>query len=407
MEKSFGLFFHLKISRNKKETELPIYLCITVNRVSREVSTKRKCDPLKWNVTAGRVEGKTQNAKSINDYLDIVERKVYEIRKQLLDNGQPVTAENIKTILHGEEIKEDVYMLMKIFQRHNDQMAELVGREFSKGTYTRYKTVYEFTLTFLQWKYKVADMDITKLDYEFISEFEFWLKSIRKCNHNTTMQYLRNFNKIVNHCLRSGWLSKNPFIRFKMADKEVERTALTETELQKVIDQKFSFERLSLVKDIFLFSCFTGLAYADVKKLKRSDIYIGVDGAQWLTSRRQKTDITARIPLLPPAIAIMERYAGHPGCVVSEHVLPVISNQKMNAYLKEIADLCGIKKTLTFHIARHTFATTVTLSNGVPIETVSKLLGHKNLRTTQHYAKIVDTKISEDMKVLRNRYQRD
>lgn len=261
MEKSFGLFFHLKISRNKKETELPIYLCITVNRVSREVSTKMKCDPIKWNVTAGRIEGKTQYAKSINEYLDIVERKVYEIRKHLLDTEKPVTAENIKTLLIGKEIKEDAYMLMQIFQQHNDQMAKLVGHEFSKGTYTRYKTVYTFALSFLQWKYKVTDMDISKLDYEFISQFEFWLKSVRKCNHNTTMQYLRNFNKIVNHCLRSGWLPKNPFIRFKMTDKEVERTALTETELQSIIDEQFPIERLSIVKDIFLFSCFTDLSY--------------------------------------------------------------------------------------------------------------------------------------------------
>lgn len=404
MEKSFGLLFYLKKPKGYKAGDVPIYVRVTVNSDVAEISTKQKCDPAKWNITAGRVEGKSQSAKLVNDYLDVVQRKVYEIRKQLLDNDHPVTAENIKTVLHGKEIKEDVYMLMKIFQRHNDQMAELIGHEYSKGTYTRYKTVYTFALSFLQWKYKVTDMDITQLDYEFISEFEFWLKSVRKCNHNTTMQYLRNFNKIVNHCLRSGWLPKNPFIRFKMTDREVERTALTETELQNVMEQQFSIERLSMVKDIFLFSCFTGLSYADVRKLKRSDIYIGVDGAQWLTSRRQKTDITARIPLLAPAIAIIGRYENHQQCVMDDLVLPVISNQKLNAYLKEIADVCGIKKVLTFHIARHTFATTVTLSNGVPIETVSKLLGHKNLRTTQHYAKILDKKISEDMKVLRNKY---
>lgn len=404
MEKSFGLLFYLKKPKGYKSGDVPIYLRVTVNSDIAEISTKQKCDPAKWNMTAGRVEGKSQSAKLVNDYLDVVQRKVYEVRKQLLDNDHPVTAENIKTVLQGKEIKEDVYMLMKIFQRHNDQMAELVGHEFSKGTFTRYKTVYTFALSFLQWKYKVTDMDITKLDYEFISEFEFWLKSVRKCNHNTTMQYLRNFNKIVNHCLRSGWLPKNPFIRFKMTDREVERTALTETELQNVMEQQFPIERLSVVKDIFLFSCFTGLSYADVRKLKRSDIYIGVDGAQWLNSRRQKTDVTARIPLLAPAIAIIKKYESHSQCVLDDLVLPVISNQKLNAYLKEIADVCGIKKVLTIHIARHTFATTVTLSNGVPIETVSKLLGHKNLRTTQHYAKILDKKVSEDMKVLRGKF---
>jgi len=206
---------------------------VTVNAGAVEISTKQKCDSSKRNITAGRLEGKAQASKMVNDYLDVVQRKVYEIRKQLLDTDQAVTAENIKTLLQGKEIKEDEYLLMKIFQRHNEQMTQLVGREFAPATLTRYKTVYTFTQSFLQWKYKVTDMDVTKLDYEFISEFEFWLKSVRRCNHNTTMQYLRNFNKIVNHCLRSGWLTKNPFIKFKMTDREVERTALTETELQK------------------------------------------------------------------------------------------------------------------------------------------------------------------------------
>jgi site-specific recombinase XerD len=158
------------------------------------------------------------------------------------------------------------------------------------------------------------------------------------------------------------------------------------------------------VRDIFLFSCYTGLAYADVKKLKRSEIIIGVDGEQWLVSRRQKTDISARIPLLPAALTIISKYKDHPHCQEKDLVLPVLSNQKMNAYLKEIADACGIHKTLTYHIARHTFATTVTLTNGVPIETVSKMLGHRNLRTTQHYAKILDKKIGEDMKGLKSKF---
>ena len=182
--------------------------------------------------------------------------------------------------------------------------------------------------------------------------------------------------------------------------EEVERTALTEYELQTLSAKTFSAERLSIVKDIFLFSCYSGLAYADVQKLKRSEIVIGMDGEKWIFTKRQKTDSSSRIPLLPAALQILNRYAEHPQCKFGDKVLPVLSNQKMNAYLKEIADVCGITKNLTYHIARHTFATTVTLSNGVPIETVSKMLGHRNLKTTQHYAKILDKKISEDMKSL-------
>jgi integrase len=184
---------------------------------------------------------------------------------------------------------------------------------------------------------------------------------------------------------------------------QYKRVVLTESELHVLSTKQFSAERLNLVRDIFLFSCYTGLAYADVQKLRRSEIIIGVDGEKWVVSRRQKTDITAKIPLLPPALKIINQYSNHPQCQLKDLILPILSNQKMNAYLKEIADLCEIPKNLTFHIARHTFATTVTLSNGVPIETVSKMLGHRNLKTTQHYAKILDMKISVDMKELRNK----
>jgi len=293
---------------------------------------------------------------------------------------------------------------MEIFKHHNDQMAELVGREYAPGTLERYNTSYKHTISFLEWKYKVTDLDITQLNFEFITEYEFWLKSVRKCDHNSTMKYLSNFRKIINICIRNSWLQKDPFIGFKMTQREVERTALTEFELQVLSAKKFSVERLGLVRDIFLFSCFSGLAYSDVKKLKRCEIVIGIDGEKWLISKRQKTDITASIPLLPQALRIVDKYEKDPQCILTERVLPILSNQKMNAYLKEIADLCGINKNLTYHIARHTFATTVTLSNGVPIETVSKMLGHRNIKTTQHYAKIPDIKISMDMKQLRTKF---
>lgn len=404
MEKSFGLLFYLKKPKKFKEGQRPVYLRITVNGISSEISTKRKCDSSDWNSNAGRMDGKTDFAKSLNSYLDVLQRKVYEARKNLAENDHLVTAENIKSLLLGKEVSGDKYMLMDVFKHHNDQMAALVGSEYAPGTLERYITSYKHTQSFLEWKYQVSDIDIARLNYEFISEYEFWLKSVRKCDHNTTMKYLSNFRKIVKRCLLNGWLQKDPFMGFKMPKREVERTALTEKELQEMTSKTFSAERLTLVRDIFLFSCYSGLAYADVKKLRRTDIIIGVDGEKWISSKRQKTDVTARIPLLPPALAILEQYRNHPACIIEDRILPILTNQKMNAYLKEIADLCGIAKNLTYHIARHTFATTVTLSNGVPIETVSKMLGHRNLKTTQHYARILDTKISMDMKQIRNKF---
>ena len=356
MERSFGLFFHLKKNGKKEEEKFTVYMRITIDGDYCEISTKRKCAPDKWNTDAGRMIGKGDVVKSFNAYLDTLQQKVFEAKRKLIETDKTLNPENIKNLLL-QKSDQPKYMLMEIFKNHNSQMAALVGREYAPGTLQRYETSFRHTQSFLKWKYKVADFEISKLDFEFISDYEFWLKSIRKCDHNTTIKYLSNFKKIVNRCLRNGWLQKDPFLRFSMRKREVERTALTEFELEALRMKKFEIERLAIVRDIFLFSCMTGLAYADVQKLKRSEIRIGVDGEKWIFSRRQKTDITSRIPLLPVAVDILNRYSDLPVCQADDRVLPVLSNQKMNAYLKEIADLCGITKNLTYHIARHTFAT--------------------------------------------------
>jgi site-specific recombinase XerD len=277
-----------------------------------------------------------------------------------------------------------------------------VGKDYCLATLDRYNTCRDHVREYIKWKYKTLDIDIKKLDYDFVADLEFWLKTHRNCAHNTTLKYISNLKKIVNGCIRKGWLTKDPFAGFKRTKQEVKRQALTEAELEKMASKVFPIARLNYVRDIFLFSCYTGLAYADVRKLRRAEIAPGIDGNYWIFTHRQKTDTQSRIPLLPPARAVMEKYEDLPGCE-SGHVLPVLSNQKMNAYLKEIAGVCGISRNLTFHIARHTFATTVTLSNGVPIESVSKMLGHWNLKTTQHYAKVLDRNISEDMDRLRKK----
>jgi site-specific recombinase XerD len=294
-------------------------------------------------------------------------------------------------------------MLMDVFVEHNRKMKLLVGKEYAQFTYIRYETTMAHTKKFLTYKYGVADIDVKKLDYGFINEFAFWLKAVRNCNQNSTIKYLSNFKKIVNFCIQSGFIQRNPFVGFKLVKKEVVREILSKEELEKMAAIQFPTERSSQVRDIFLFCCYTGLAYIDIKKLKRSEIGIGVDGERWIFTSRQKTDTPSKIPLLPTALQILKKYEDHPRCINQNLLMPVLSNQKMNDYLKQIADLCGINKVLTFHIARHTFATTITLSNGVPIETVSKMLGHQSLRTTQHYAKILDLKVSQDMKELKEK----
>ena len=221
------------------------------------------------------------------------------------------------------------------------------------------------------------------------------------------MKYLSNFRKVVNRCIKNGWLEKDPFFGFKMTQKEVVPEFLTSHELDALSVKVFTSSRLTLIRDIYLFCCYTGLAFVDVHKLKTSEIVVGIDGNKWVITNRQKTEVSSRIPLLPVALELLDKYRNHPKCLNSQKTLPVPSNQKYNDYLKEIATLCNINKNLTSHTARHTFATTVTLGNGVPIESVSKMLGHKSLRTTQHYARVLDIKLSEDMLKLKDKLNKN
>jgi len=406
--KSFGVLFYIKKNRVGADGECPIYLRITVDKVSKTISTYRSYDPNYWNQATGRVIVKRNHpedkGRALNAYLDTLQAKVFEAKHDLIESRKPVTAEAIRNLLQGRSDKgERPHFLLEIFQYHNNQVKSLLGIEYSKGTLTKFITVLKHTRAFLKWKYNADDMDIRKLDYEFITELEFWYKSVQHIEHNTTMKYIACVKKMVIRAVHNGWLLRDPFQGFNMALREKVREALTDEDLQKMEEAVFPTDRLNHVRDIFMFSCYTGLCYADLQKLKRSEITTGIDGAKWIFTRRQKTESPSHIPLLPKALEILERYEYHPSCGTNVNALPVLTNQKMNAYLKEIGDCCGITKKLTFHIARHTFATTITLSNGVPIETVSKMLGHRNLKTTQHYAKILDRKVSQDMLALRDK----
>jgi len=403
LEKSFGLFYYLKQTKNQKEQRRYVYLRVTVDGECREISIKRQWIPGLWNSKTGRATEINEEANELNRYLDTISNKVNQIQRNLIDDGKPVTAENIKNIFTGRGQKK--HFILEAFQDHNRQMKALIGKEFAPATLTRYKTAGAHLNNYIKWKYQKNDFEIKDLNYEFVSQFVFWLKTERKCGHNAAIKYLGNFKKIVLECMKRGLLANDPFLGFKSKRNEVIPVALTKEELIRITNKKFDIERLSHVRDIFLFSCYTGLAYIDAYKLRNTDIVIGIDGGMWITTTRQKTNSSTRLPLLPNAIAILAKYQDHPKCVSKGTVLPVLTNQKTNSYLKEIADLCGIRRKLTFHIARHTFATTVTLTNGVPIETVSKMLGHKSLKQTQHYAKIVDLKISEDMNTLRKKLE--
>ncbi len=402
MKTKITLHFYAKSTKANSNGLLPIYVRLTVDGKRLEFSTKKFVEKTKWSNELSKMKGTSEEARSINSYLDLMKAKVLEAQMELLHRNEALTIENFKNKILGTEERQR--MLVPIFQDHNNKIKELIGKEYAPGTLERYTTSLKHTIEFMQWKYNISDIDITKIDHAFITDYEFWLRSVRNCANNTAVKYIKNFNKIIKICLANDWLDKNPFANYKSKVKEVERVYLTESEIQSIIEKDFKTERLSIVRDIFLFSCFTGLAYIDVKNLTKSHISFGIDGEKWIFTHRQKTESASKIPILPVTQMIIDKYENHPQCLNEDKLLPILSNQKMNAYLKEIAGVCEIDKELTFHIARHTFATTVTLTNGVPIESVSKMLGHKNLRTTQHYAKVLDRKVSEDMKKIKEIY---
>lgn len=402
MNAKITVLFYLRKSKVNALGQMPIYQRITINGQRLDISSGFFIQEEKWSKETTKIKGNSEEARIINGQLEMIKAKVYETQKKLFMNQEEINFENFKNEYQGK--KERERMLIPIFEEHNRKIKELVGQEYAAGTLERYQTSLKHTKDFIYWKYNISDINIEKIDHAFIMEYEFYLRSIRKCANNSAVKYIKNFHKIINQCIANGWQQKDPFVNYKAKMKEVIREFLTEKEIEDIINKKFVSERLELVRDIFIFSCFTGLAYIDVQQLTSDNITLGIDGDKWIFKNRQKTDTASKIPLLPTAQEIINKYENHPVCKNENRLLPILSNQKMNAYLKEIADVCGIKKDLTFHIARHTFATTVTLSNGVPLETVSKMLGHTNLKTTQHYAKILDNKISEDMMILKSKF---
>lgn len=295
MEKTLGLLFYLKPVKNDKSEERFIYLRITVDGKSNEISTKRKWSVKRWNSAAGRALGTKEDCKSLNLFLDSLIQKVHEARGKLINAGKEVSSEMIRKVLLGQD--EERRMALEVFQHHNDQMEKLVGKEFAPATLQRFKTSLDHTRSFINWKYAKPDLDIRDLDYDFISDYCFWLKSVRKCGHNATVKYLSNFKKIILGCVKRGWLARDPFYGFSLAKREKIREILTKTELEALINKKIEINRIGQVRDIFVFCCYTGLAYIDVKQPRRSEIVKGVDGKDWLITQRQKTDSPTRLPL--------------------------------------------------------------------------------------------------------------
>ncbi len=390
-----NILFCPKKLKSDTDGKAMIYARITINGKRSEFSLGRRVEEHRWDSRGGKLRGTTLEVSNFNRFLDNVKNRLYDIYDALLKDKEDISATIIKNIYLGKAGKE--YMVLEIFQEHNNEIESLLGKGFTKGTLQRYKAAYKHVSAYIQTNYHRNDIPVRRVDHKFITGLEFFLKSQRNCEHNTAIKYVVNFKKIMRIALANEWITKDPFFHWKASWKTKEKQYLTQAELDTLREKKSFLPRLDLVRDIFVFCCYTGLAYADVQQLKQEYIIIGVNGDRWIKMPRKKTKAISSIPLLPPAEEIILKYREHPYVLDGKGVLPVLTNQKSNAYLKEIADVCGINKHLTTHLARHTFATTVTLANGVSISTVSKMLGHRSLKTTQIYAKVLDSKIADEM----------
>ena len=401
-DSTLGVIFFTRKKRNDPE-KLDIYVRITVNKERVEFSIKRDIAVCNWNIFRCRAKETDQNLVLLNSYLDDVYAEVLNAHKQLHSERKLITAKAIKSRYLGED--EDHMTLMKAVQYHNGN----INRSLKPGTLKNYFSTEKYLKQFLEERLKTDDIYLIQLNYRFITDFENYIrtykpkKARRTCSNNGAMKHLERLMKITNLALKMEWLEKDPFRNFKLRYIRNERDYLTERELGLIEATSFMTVGLNRVKDIFLFSCYTGLSFIDIKELHPNQVLMGIDGNQMVHTKRIKTNESVKILLLPRARDILDKYKEE--MKLTGKVLPVYSNQKTNKNLKEIATACGIHKNITFHCARHTFATTVTLSNGVPIETVSKLLGHTKLSTTQIYAKVLQKKVGEDMKNLMDIYK--
>lgn len=393
MKSTFKVLFYLKKGSEKRNGEVMIMVRVTVNGKLCQFSSKLSVLPENWNIATGKAKGK--DAGRINSMLDNIKASLNTIYFEQQRRDNHVTAEKVKNEFLGYSQNHET--ILNLFQKHNDDVKQLVGISKSKATYQKYEVTRRHLAEFIQHKHTLSDIPIKEITPMFITDFELYLRTAAGCGSNTTAKFMQFFKRIIIIARNNGWIQHDPFLNYKIRIHQVDRGYLTQEEIKIIMKKEFASKRLEQVRDIFIFSCYTGLAYIDVKNLREKNIRTSFDGNLWIMTKRQKTNVSVNIPLLNIPQQILAKYSG---TLPNEAVLPILSNQKMNAYLKEIGDVCGITKNLTYHLARHTFSTTITLAKGVPIETVSKMLGHTNIRTTQIYARITDDKISHDMAIL-------
>lgn len=394
---SFRVLFFLKKTRLLKNGEASVCMRITVNGTRVENNIRKSIDPALWSQAKETARGKSRRACDLNTYIEEARIKLYQIFCELEQQNRPVTAHLLQELFFGQEKPEEVRTLLWTMQEHNDQCRALVGTDYALITVRRYESCRRYLAELIRQRYGKEDLPLTEVNGELVRAFAFYLKTEKGCQQNTVIRYMKCLKKITNLARANDWMAKDPFLGIRFHEKEVVREFLTMDELQTIYRKEFPLERLTLVRDVFIFAAFTGMAFIDVQQLAPEHIVRDNNGNLWIRKPRQKTKNMCNIPLLDIPQEILRKYADHPTCRKKGVLLPVPCNQKMNSYLKEIADICMIRKNLTTHCARHSYATSVCLANGVSLENVAKMLGHSNIKMTQHYARVLDSSILRDM----------
>lgn len=395
MRSTFRVLFYLKRNAPKKGGVVPVMGRITINGTIAQFSTKLDVLPHIWDIKSGRLIGRSMEAQQKNNILDRIRVQINQYYQKLCEQESCITALKVKNIYLGLDVQQET--LLHVFAQHNENFAKQVGYNRAQGTYNKYCQVYNHLIKFIRYQYQKNDILLHELDYQFILNFDLYLRRIAECNSTTVWVYMMPLKRMVTVARNNGWLAHNPFLGYKAVPQSASRGYLSDEEIGKLLRVEFNKKHYEIVRDLFLFSCFTGLSYTDIKNLTYNNLQVSFDGHLWIITKRQKNNISSDIRLLEVPYKIIKKYQA----ISSDYNLfPMPANSTCNYILKQIARQCNIKTYLTFHVARHTFATTITLSQGVPIETVSKILGHKSIKTTQIYAQITNQKISQDMEIL-------
>jgi site-specific recombinase XerD len=395
MRSTFNILFYLKKSSVKKTGYAPLMVRITINGVSAPFSLKSEAKPGDWDTKAGRLRGRTKEATDVNTYIDTVRSKIRRHYRELCDRESTVTAAMVRDAYLGVNTHKDT--LLCLFDQFNEDYKTLVGKQVTEASYKQYVRTRSRLHEFLQKKKKLEDISLKDISPQMVTDFERFLFVECENHRNTVMRFMHKFKRIVVIAHNNGWLSVNPFASYKIRYEATDRGYLSEEELMCLMQHPVECPKMEIARDVFVFCCFTGLSYIDVKGLRDEHLQRSIDGQTWIKIKRQKTNILSNVRLLSIPQQILEKYSGkcENGCL-----LPVPESPHGNLQLKKLGIECEIATKVTFHLARHTFATTVTLEKGVPIESVSKMLGHTNIGTTQIYARIVDKKVSNDMELL-------